>query len=387
MFKLVVVGTVAALAAAQQAPSWGIEQNIMGALGTSVSFVDNNRGYYPMNANGGNTVLETLDGGETWTATNSSVDAVMFLASDAKGENVVASSIFGAVYSLDGGKTFYTGNTLSGGQGVRFSDSKVWMTSGSNYIMSSTTGGWFWDTHSIPELKSTTRYIAAPSDNVVYVTAGTWPQQSGQNAEGAHAFSARWTLSPHAATNQVSAIPTYGKLTSKHAEAIGASTTYQMQIVKSADGGATWTSQFYSDSLNLYPNGIDCYDAEHCCFAAEGDFVAVYCTNDGQNWNQVFNDTSSTLSLTSAAYVGPEEIWIGGGNLSQIDMYAYLLHSTDGGKTWTVHGTDNYGQYPNDLSFVSSSRGWASTFNQVQQSGLMEFKVWSSTNQGQAFLQ
>jgi len=128
-----------------------------------------------------------------------------------------------------------------------------------------------------------------------------------------------------------------------------------MQIVKSTDGGNTWVSQFYSDSLPLYFNGIDCYDAEHCCAAAEGDYVAVYCTSDGNTWNQVFSDPSSTLSLMSAAYVGPNEIWIGGGNLSSIDMYAYLLHSTDGGKTWEVKGTDVWGQYPNDLSFISNT--------------------------------
>ncbi len=114
----------------------------------------------------------------------------------------------------------------------------------------------------------------------------------------------------------MTAIPTYGKLSTKHAESIGASTTYKAQIVKSSDGGNTWTSQFYSDSLNLYFNGIDCYDEKHCCAAAEGDSVAVYCTNDGENWNQVFADPSSTLSLMAAAYVGPEEIWIGGGNVS-----------------------------------------------------------------------
>ena len=252
------------------------------------------------------------------------------------------------------------------------------MTSGSNYVMSSSTGGWFWNSHSIPQLQTSTRYIATPSDNVIYVSAGEWPQQNSQVEEDSFAFSARWTLKK----NEAKIVPTIGELSS-----VSQSTTYKMQIVKSSDGGNTWTSQFFSDSLPLYFNGIDCYDAEHCCAAAEGDYVAVYCTADGQNWEQVFSDPSTTLSLTSAAYVGPNEIWIGGGNLSNIDMYAYLLHSVDGGKTWTVEGTDVWGQYPNDLSFVSTTRGWASTFNQVQQSGLMEFKVWSSEEPATSFLQ
>jgi hypothetical protein len=288
MFKLVVVGTVALMAAAQQAPFWAIEQGVMGAIGTSVSFVDANRGYYPMNSNGENTVLETNDGGMNWTESGKA-NAVMFLSSDAKGDNIVAASLFGAIYSTDGGKTFNTGNTLTGGNGVRFSpSSNVWMTSGSTYVMSSSSYGWFWSEHAIPELQTTTRYIAAPTDDVIYATAGEWPKQSNSASVGSYAFSARWTLTPHATTKQVSAVPTYGKLTTKHAEAIGASTGYKMQIVKSADGGNTWTSQFYSDSLPLYFNGIDCYDAEHCCAAAEGDYVAVYCTADGTNWNQVF---------------------------------------------------------------------------------------------------
>jgi photosystem II stability/assembly factor-like uncharacterized protein len=150
MFKFIVVGTVAAFVAAQT-PSWGIEQNIMGAVGTSVSFTDANKGYYPLNSNGENTILETIDGGQTWNETGKS-DAVMFLASDAKGNNVVASSLFGAVYSTDGGKTFNDGNTLTGGNGVRFSDSLVWMTSGAMRVMSSSTGGWFWTEHDIPQL-------------------------------------------------------------------------------------------------------------------------------------------------------------------------------------------------------------------------------------------
>ncbi len=152
-----------------------------------------------------------------------------------------------------------------------------------------------------------------------------------------------------------------------------------MQILKSVDGGKTFASQFFSDSLNLYFNAVDCYDENHCCAAAEGDSVGVFCTNDGTNWSQVFSDPSSTLSLMGAAYVGPEEIWIGGGNLSQFDFHAYFLHSVDGGKTWTVEGTDVYGQYPNDLSFISSTQGWASTFNNLQQSGLLQFKDWTQT--------
>jgi len=376
LFKLVVVGTVCAVLGAAQKASWGIEQNIMGAVGTSVAFSDATHGFYPMDSNqGGSTILETVDGGQNWTSSGS-MDVTMFLASAAKGQNIVATTLFGVVYSNDGGKSFNSITNYQGGQSVKFSDTKVWITNGER-ISSSADNGASWTETKIPQLLTSARYVAAPSDKILYVSAGEWPQQSSQKDSNAFPLSARWTVSPAATTKQLSAIPTYGKVTKRHAEATDQPTTYKMQMLKSVDGGATWTSQFFSDSLNLYFNAVDCYDAEHCCAAAEGDSVAVYCTNDGQNWSQVYHNPSETLSLMGAAYVGPQEIWIGGGNLSQIDMYAFFLHSTDGGKTWTEEGTDIYGQYPNDLSFVSPTQGWASTFNNLQQSGLLQFKNWS----------
>ena len=67
LFKLVIVGTVCAIMGAAQKSSWGIEQNIMGSVGTSVTFSDATHGFYPMDSNdGGSTVLETTDGGQNW---------------------------------------------------------------------------------------------------------------------------------------------------------------------------------------------------------------------------------------------------------------------------------------------------------------------------------
>lgn len=284
MFKLVVVGTVCAgLAAAASQSTWGVEQNVMGTIGTSVKFVDANHGYYPLVDNGsGSNVLETRDGGETWN-TLGNVSSPMFLASDVKGNNIVVSTLFGAIYSTDGGKNFENADMYSvGGQSVQFSQSKVWIPA-NNYVMSSSDGGKEWTTHNIDVLKTDARYIAAPSDDVIYITAGEWPQQNKQQAQNQYPFSARWTLSQHVTSDRVSAIPTFGSL--KEKSSASNPTTYKMQIVKSTDGGQTWTSQLYSETLNLYFNDISCYDQRHCCAAAEGAGISVYCTSDGNNWS------------------------------------------------------------------------------------------------------
>jgi photosystem II stability/assembly factor-like uncharacterized protein len=151
LFKLVVVGTVCAVFSAAQKASWGVEQNIMGAVGTSVAFSDASHGFYPMDSNdGGSTILETVDGGQNWTSSGS-MDVAMFLGSAAKGQNIVASTLFGVVYSNDGGKTFNTVTNYEGGQSVKFSESMVWIPN-NNQISSSADNGATWASTSIPQL-------------------------------------------------------------------------------------------------------------------------------------------------------------------------------------------------------------------------------------------
>ena len=227
LFKLVIVGTVCAIMGAAQKASWGIEQNIMGSVGTSVAFSDASHGFYPMDSNdGGSTVLETTDGGLNWSSSGPQ-NVAMFLASAAKGQNVVATTMFGKLYSTDGGKTFTSITDYETSQSVKFSQTKVWAPSDSQLGVSSDNGA-TWTTTNIPNLQTMARYVAAPSDNVIYISAGEWPQQSPQKDSKAHPLSARWTLAPEAVSKKVNAIPTLGKLSKKHAEVTGQSTTYKM---------------------------------------------------------------------------------------------------------------------------------------------------------------
>ena len=127
LFKLVIVGTICAVMGAAQKSSWGIEQNIMGAIGTSVAFSDATHGFYPMDSNdGGSTILETTDGGQNWQSSGPE-NVVMFLGSAAKGQTVVATTLFGKLISNDGGKTFNSITDYEGGQSVKFSESKIWV--------------------------------------------------------------------------------------------------------------------------------------------------------------------------------------------------------------------------------------------------------------------
>jgi len=140
LFKLVIVGTVCAIMGAAQKSSWGIEQNIMGSVGTSVTFSDATHGFYPMDSNdGGSTVLETTDGGQNWQSSGPQ-NVAMFLASASKGQNIVATTMFGKLVSNDGGKTFNTITDYETSQSVKFSETKVWAPSDSQLSVSADNG-------------------------------------------------------------------------------------------------------------------------------------------------------------------------------------------------------------------------------------------------------
>jgi len=140
LFKLVIVGTVCAIMGAAQKSSWGIEQNIMGSVGTSVTFSDATHGFYPMDSNdGGSTVLETTDGGQNWQSSGPQ-NVAMFLASASKGQNIVATTMFGKLVSNDGGKTFNSITDYETSQSVKFSQTKVWAPSDSQLSVSADNG-------------------------------------------------------------------------------------------------------------------------------------------------------------------------------------------------------------------------------------------------------
>lgn len=87
----------------------------------------------------------------------------MFLSSDARGDNIVTATPFGVIYSEDGGKTYSSGDTWTGGQSVCFSESKVWTTT-SKGAQNSIDGGKTWEENNIDALKTQSRYLHAISD-------------------------------------------------------------------------------------------------------------------------------------------------------------------------------------------------------------------------------
>jgi len=150
------------------------------------------------------------------------------------------------------------------------------------------------------------------------------------------------------------------------------------QILKTADGGATWKSQFFT--TDFYFNGIDCEDENKCCAVGESDSGAapgarIWCTTDGNTWTQTYNATGPIHSLLAIRSVpgSPGEWFAGGGELpSQLNITGTFPHSTDGGKTWNVEILKKL--YITDLAIVDATHGWGTSLEEDEQSGLVIYK-------------
>ena len=116
------------------------------------------------------------------------------------------------------------------------------------------------------------------------------------------------------------------------------------RIYKTTDGGANWNLQFANTDPNVFLDAMTFRD-EATGFAfsdsVEGRFVILMTTNGGRTWERVPPDRlppalpgegAFAASGTNVAVFRPDHVWIG-------TTAARVLHSTDGGRTWTVATT------------------------------------------------
>jgi photosystem II stability/assembly factor-like uncharacterized protein len=91
------------------------------------------------------------------------------------------------------------------------------------------------------------------------------------------------------------------------------------------------------------------------------DGARIYCTFDGQNWNRTFfspETSKEAFSLMELRFVGSNEIWAVGGELTAFSPNAWFLHSSDGGKTWVNAQTPIPGSIAVSVDMVSTTIGW-----------------------------
>jgi len=119
------------------------------------------------------------------------------------------------------------------------------------------------------------------------------------------------------------------------------------RIFRTADGGAHWETQFVNQDPKAFFDAMAFWDAERGVAVSDsidGQFVIVRTNDGGRTWTHVAsdglppalpNEGAFAASGTNVAVYGADHVWIGTGAASA----ARVLRSSDGGRTWAIATT------------------------------------------------
>jgi photosystem II stability/assembly factor-like uncharacterized protein len=150
-------------------------------------------------------------------------------------------------------------------------------------------------------------------------------------------------------------IPGTEKLDFRDVDAIDAQTAFALsigsgdlsRIYKTTDAGATWAEQFVNRDPEAFFDAMAFWDAKRgvaVSDAVAGAFVILTTTDGGATWTRVpaaalppalANEGFFAASGTNVAVLPPNHVWIGTGAARE----ARVLRSSDGGRTWALAAT------------------------------------------------
>lgn len=387
---------LAALAATAQA-GWEVISPGLASVIMDVTFTSPLEGYVPAGSNGvGAEILKTNTGGKNYSQCNGA-SGMMFLAGAATGNSMVASGLFSLVYTNNGGKLFNDsqqhGDVLAASQSASSADQSFFAVAGTgllngNGVSVSSDGGANFNFVNVTAFNTLARYVSTPSRTTWFVTGGSWPEQGREELvreltgfRTTHRLSSRLALGGFRSDKKdmrTVVLPSVRAM-----EAGGndddAFNAWQAQIVKTSDGGKTFQSVYW-DEGNFYFNQISCGSEQHCCAVGESDGgpepgIRVYCSqNGGQTWDRTMFFPGTDMSVMAIEFVegsSGAEVWAAGGQLAQEDFVGYFWHSTDGGQTWANETLS--GVYGSDLSFPTSSTGFAAALTENSGSSVLRY--------------
>jgi hypothetical protein len=128
-------------------------------------------------------------------------------------------------------------------------------------------------------------------------------------------------------------------------------------ILKTTDGGETWTEQnsgltgnqhlinvLFTDELNGFVLGFNLPEYQH---------YILKTTDGGETWTPNYNFQSNTLN--SVYFINHDVGWIGGSN-------GLLIKTTDAGETWQTQNSGTE-EFITAFSFTDENKGWYTGFN------------------------
>lgn len=350
---------------------------------------------------GGSEVIKSVDGGSTWSkvypAANGTAGLDLYLAAATRSlTSSVISGVTSQLYTTDGVTFSKSANGLlfpaqdahvlpDGGDG----GSGPFAIVGSSIVLTSQNGvatstdGKKWSFHKIG-LSSKgygARYGAFPTETTWYVTAGSWgDKQEAPDPRRRH-------LSKHVSVamdngddgdNTMDVGFHYNDEEEDGSLQAGNASGWKTAIMKTTDGGVSFTQVYSHDDAGLYPNGIGCASASHCIAALEGLSSSILVTRDGGvTWKVAMHDPDKTSSLTVVKMIDDKEAWVMGGKIAFSGFEGRFWHTLDGGDTWTKETIP--GLYIMSANFVSSAAGFAVAITKASGVELLKYRATNAT--------
>jgi len=383
MRAIISVVILSAVIAYVSAGTWTVKSEEFATIADAISCSTPTTCVAPVGVNGeGSFIWMSTDGGNTWNTEQEPFE-LMFLGAAMQGNTAVVADELSLLYNNATNGNWVFGYPKSGDWLVTTQNVEVFGTgnygaagetivSNGNGVSISNDGGKSWAWHNISALNTFARYGAYPSATTWYISAGEWPD----NHNPAEADTYRRLTSRIHITQKSATQFGHKRFDAKHTKSRAAPQDpgWKAQIVKTTDGGKTWTSQFY-DEGNFYFNQIGCTDVNNCCAVGESDGtsapgIRIYCTtNGGTNWNRVLYMSDPDLSVLSFRWLDSQHGMAGGGLMGAFGITGHFWETSDGGQTWTNQTVA--GQYPNDIAFPSGTVGYSVSFNQMDESSLL----------------
>jgi len=363
---------------------WSVKVLQYSALTIGVAMQDETVGWSSFTTGAGAIqITRTQDGGNTWQPVGNQSAVALVMGVDlakSPGLDVVTTGMAATTYSNDGDTFTSSPVHAFASQIIKAYDGGRVAVATPNGACLSSDGGASYKCVKVPfKTEKTGRYVAWPSADTIYVTAGSWPVQADSTADE-HQLTARVRVKKHAFQAQAHGgsltrleIGPFGeRRTALHASD---SSSYTAEVWKSSDGGATWTSVL-DDEGSYYLNDIDCFDATHCVAVGEGfgndgsasPGAKVLMTTDGTNFSLVHSEVVDGSSLMAAKMLSATEFHVGGQLQDGLS-----LHTVDGGSTFAKQGAEVRGQMITSFSFPTATHGFATSISQLQICSLLEY--------------